>query len=390
MGVGNCRHITLECINPYEIIRKYRCKSCKEIMMCECEKEFATIYLPHQLKQGCEQKTKKRVPVTIGFQPKICRTCRGLPEIAYPTAPIPGRTTKIKRYYWREIQIETIRRFGQAIKELGYSDWLTARMEEEKIYKQIEREVLEEIKKLHNENPKYSYQEESQKEIISKYNIEVVNINGEHIKEENERKVLILFNGEKYSAEEFAIKYFNDSGYNAFKVESRPFHVLFGVFLWPIIEDPCDPNLKPISFGDRETFNGKGSCNQIFKYHPIDFGTQEYFQRRASSISKHFELIEKNSDDLLFLFDYWLPYSSKLRNYLWAIDSDSISKARKMISILDHGDIIKILKYLIKDYWARYCGWPDLLVYNEERYFFVEVKSSRDKLSEDQKKMDQR
>jgi Holliday junction resolvase-like predicted endonuclease len=37
------------------------------------------------------------------------------------------------------------------------------------------------------------------------------------------------------------------------------------------------------------------------------------------------------------------------------------------------------------NYWRNFCGWPDLLVYNQDKFFFVEVKSSNDKLSEDQK-----
>jgi Holliday junction resolvase-like predicted endonuclease len=37
------------------------------------------------------------------------------------------------------------------------------------------------------------------------------------------------------------------------------------------------------------------------------------------------------------------------------------------------------------DYWRNFCGWPDLLVYKDDEYFFVEVKSSNDKLSDDQK-----
>ena len=40
---------------------------------------------------------------------------------------------------------------------------------------------------------------------------------------------------------------------------------------------------------------------------------------------------------------------------------------------------------MIKNYWDRYLGWPDLFIYNKNQYFFVEVKSSKDKLSDNQK-----
>ena len=46
----------------------------------------------------------------------------------------------------------------------------------------------------------------------------------------------------------------------------------------------------------------------------------------------------------------------------------------------------RILRYLIRDYWGRYLGWPDLLVYKGTDWFLAEVKASGDKLSDDQKR----
>ena len=45
-----------------------------------------------------------------------------------------------------------------------------------------------------------------------------------------------------------------------------------------------------------------------------------------------------------------------------------------------------IIAYLVSHYWRRYVGWPDLLVYRNSSFFFAEVKSSRDRLSQDQKR----
>ncbi len=59
--------------------------------------------------------------------------------------------------------------------------------------------------------------------------------------------------------------------------------------------------------------------------------------------------------------------------------------ARQLIKILPPETVCQILRYLVNDYWGRYLGWPDLLAYRDKEYFFVEVKSSRDKLSPDQK-----
>ena len=40
----------------------------------------------------------------------------------------------------------------------------------------------------------------------------------------------------------------------------------------------------------------------------------------------------------------------------------------------------------MQDYWDRYLGWPDLLLHREGEFRFVEVKSSSDRLSDDQKR----
>lgn len=159
----NCTHPTVICINPYELIRKYRCNSCGEVMMCACEEKFARRFLPHQLNCGNELNTNRRIPVTIGFQKGICNTCHGLPEEAHPMAPIYGRTTKIVRYYWREIDFETIRRFGEWTDSQGHSDWLTAIIKHQEKYNSIKREVIGEIKELHRRAPKYIYIKKSLK-----------------------------------------------------------------------------------------------------------------------------------------------------------------------------------------------------------------------------------
>src|SRR5512147_1335531 len=100
-----CTHPDSRCINPYELIRKYRCHACGGVMMCACDREFAERFRPHQLRRARDRYSGLDVPVTLGFQPGICAECRGLPPEPSPKAPLRGHTSKIRRYYWREIQI---------------------------------------------------------------------------------------------------------------------------------------------------------------------------------------------------------------------------------------------------------------------------------------------
>ena len=87
---------------------------------------------------------------------------------------------------------------------------------------------------------------------------------------------------------------------------------------------------------------------------------------------------------LLDLFDYWRAPSERLRQYLWAHRDADVDRARQLIEILDADAILVILRYLIEDYWGRYLGWPDLLLWRHDQVMLVEVKSSSDRLSAEQ------
>jgi hypothetical protein len=124
-------------------------------MMCRCDEEFGRKYLPHQLDNGTDLNTKTSYIVTHGFQDTICNECRGLLPTSAPKAEIYGRTSKLKRYYWREIGFETIRLFAQWCSEQGY-DWLSLQLVYREEYKHCEQEATNKIRELHEVNPKYT------------------------------------------------------------------------------------------------------------------------------------------------------------------------------------------------------------------------------------------
>lgn len=382
-----CNHSNVTCINHYEFIRKYRCNDCGEIMMCSCDEIFGRRFLPHQLNTAKEPNTQRRIPVTLGFQEYICNACRGLPEEAHPKTPHYGSTSKIVRYYWREIYFEKTTRFNDWAEQQGYTKEYIAKQEHPDVYKSIEREVIEEFKALHETRPKYTYHEESQNDVLTKNHVEIIRLDGVYVKQD-ERRALILDQGQTYTAEEYAARYFEQRGYNVLFTESVPFHVLFGVFMWMLIQDISDPKVRIVGFGSRTAFD-QGIRNDpstlILTHLPEDFGTSGYYERRCSAIDEHFQRLPVDTPELLWTFDYWTLPSSDLCQYLWAHRPEDVARARKIIEILPAEIVRNILKYLIQSYWERYLGWPDLLVYAPGEYFFAEVKSSKDQLSEFQK-----
>lgn len=381
--LSDCIHQNRSCINPFELIRKYECHDCGGVMICACDEARGKKFLPHQLSEGTRLDTQQRILVTLGFAKKICNECRGLPADAHPKAAIYGNASKIKRYYWRELAFreqDLFEQFGgnpeRYLYEMGEP--------ESDLYKRAKREALADIKRLHETTPKYVYSEESSEFIIKTFNVRVHDVHAEYV-QDDEKKIKIRHDGELLTVEKYAECLYQSEGYHVLLLESMPFHVLFAVFTWLLIQHPSDPNVRICGFGERSAYEADGSKIPIWTQLPSDFGTPGYTLRREKSIESHFNQLRPDRNELLWFFDYWLPYSEGLRQYLWAHRQEHIIKARQLIEILEPNAIINIIRYLLTDYWGRYLGWPDLLGYNSSGVLFIEVKSSKDKLSDEQK-----
>jgi hypothetical protein len=374
-----CAHFQVTCINQYELIRKYRCSDCGTVMMCACDQDFARNFLPHQTQEGTEFKSQRRVAVTAGFQPKICSECRGLPADAAPHAEGYGNTSKIKRYYWRELCFDARRR--QATWEAENPN--ASEEERRAAYPGFQAEALETVKILHATKPKYSFAEPSQSEILALYKVPVIDLKAPYAPTPT-RGAVIQQGGSIISPERFAQDWLESQGWNVMQLESQPLHVLFGVFFWRLIQDYEDPLARMVGFAEKTEESVHGGPGQVWALHPSDFGSEGYAERRRRAVDRHFREIARE-DDLLWLFDYWLPYSHELRQYLWAHRQRHVDCARKLVEILPRTAIDCILRYLLDAYWDRYLGWPDLFMYRDQEFEFAEVKSSSDRLNGNQK-----
>ena len=244
--------------------------------------------------------------------------------------------------------------------------------------------MLNEVRAAHERSPKYVFTEDSQDQVIRRYGVEIVALRGTHVRSEV-GGLAILDGVEQCGPEEFAARHFRRLGYQSLFLESRPLHVLFGVFLWMLIQDPDDPLSQPNGFGDRNAFDRGERGERIWTFLPEDFGSSSYALRRASAVEEHFRFLETGKENLLGTFDYWISPSEPLRQYLWAHRKTDLDRVREVLCVLPPGIIIAILRHLLADYWGRYLGWPDLLCHRNGEFFLAEVKSSKDKLSHQQK-----
>ena len=353
-------------------------------MMCACDEKIGRRHLPHQLECGVELRTQRRVHVTSGFQPAVCRQCRGLPVQAHPKAEIYRRTSKIRRYYWRELAFAVLERFAEwsvSSDAVGKSD---AQRAEQR--KRIEEAVLQELKVLHSTTPKYQFKERSGAAILEECKVKIVDLKANYLRNKGDKSAAVLDVTEPCSVEEFAAQHFKRAGFETVALESAPFHVLFGVYMWLVIQDPDDPRVRVVSFGDRCFYDQRLPGELIWTSLPEDFGTFGYGCRRAKAIVKHLSTIIEDRTELQWLFDYWLSPSEGLRQYLWAHRQESIEAARKVVDIIPPPVLKTLLRYLTRNFWGRYLGWPDLLLYRADGWFLAEIKSSGDRLRKNQKR----
>ncbi|MEO6606217.1 MAG: VRR-NUC domain-containing protein, partial [Aeromicrobium sp.] len=180
--------------------------------------------------------------------------------------------------------------------------------------------------------------------------------------------------------------------------ESRPFHCLFGSLMWMWVEDPTDPRGIPQYFGRRDPPDTSGTkqtpeswMDQLLGVvMPRDFGSPNHASRRRDALESHMATLPDETQELLWLYDYWLGPSWKLRQYLWAHEPEAEATARTLIRVLGAATVKQVLRFMATNYWERYLGWPDLLTWRDgddgpEDVMLIEVKSRGDRLSEDQR-----
>src|SRR6266511_4147814 len=222
--------------------------------------------------------------------------------------------------------------------------------------------------------------------LIDKCHVEIVGLKGTYVRNAGVKSATILDGAELCRIEEFAARHFRRSGFEATFLQSAPFHVLFGVYFWSVIQDRCDRRVRTVGILDRHAYDQRRPSEVIWIRLPSDFGSPDYSRRRAKAITKHLSAIGETRAELLELFDNWLAPSVGLRQYLWAHRRESIETARKLIELIPPVILKTVLGYLVLNYWGHYSGWPDLLVYRTNQWFLAEVKSWRDKLNENQKR----
>lgn len=383
-----CKHQNVKCLNHYETFRKYLCSDCGGVYICDCERELAIAFRPHQINFAQEYGTRKRFKVD-GFAPRLCAECRGECEEPHPRAAIWGQKGKVERYYWREIFKTECELAFNWLKEQGETvqDIMEFKTRFPTVFKEIQRKAKLHWQQMHRKNPKYNCTERTEASFLSRIDVPIVKVQTAYIQIEKDNQKIgkwISPAGRKVSAEKFAEEWYMKKGFEVLRCERTLISVWVGTFFVNVIQDPFDSRQQEcIRSSTRGWRPDRRDTPLISFLLPQDFGSASYFERRREEIEKVIEQM-RIAANLEALFVQLLKTGELLRDYLWVNEDLAIKTAREALSKLPKRIVIDSIYWAIQDFWRRQSGWPDLLIYRDSEYRFVEVKTPHDKLSQKQ------
>lgn len=167
----------------------------------------------------------------------------------------------------------------------------------------------------------------------------------------------------RYQVELGAIHYYRNLGYQAVFSENEPWRMLFGLLFWDII---YDTNVKAIH-------------NPLQRV-PSDFFLPDFYYKRSDQLLERMKMA--NTREIIEEI-VRKTYEDKfgITNVLVSWYEGALDKVITLISWLSPEQIHAVLLEIAYNLRENTRGFPDLLVWNETEYAFIEIKSPTDHLS---------
>ncbi len=204
-------------------------------------------------------------------------------------------------------------------------------------------------------------------------------------------KVKYQLNEEKLFAEELAIRVYQKKGYNANWAENNYWWTIMSLLFWEVIFAKVKGSVVIRSGGtEKEVDPYEDNFEKLFETTviningmPNDFFTEEFYPRRKSIIANRIKELQ-NSDIIDKIKVAYKNYYGKNCRAIEDWNKYSIEDLINPLFNIDKNIIIEICHRLMKDFRTNRSGFPDLIVYSEKEFFFSEVKSKNDKVSQGQ------
>lgn len=217
------------------------------------------------------------------------------------------------------------------------------------------------------------------------------NVELEKVETPQKGKAKYFLDGNQFFAEEAALSYYQKMGYRGLWAENSYWWMLMSLFFWDVIFakirgavsvliDGLEIELDP----SEENFDSLFQQSILRNGMPADFFSPDFYSRRRNLIrNRVLELLNSNLEEKL-LESYKLNFGKKCRSIEnW--EKFSLDELLIAPRGIEKEKFLKILERLISNFNDNRSGLPDLLVYNDKKLLFVEVKSEKDRITEKQK-----
>lgn len=155
-------------------------------------------------------------------------------------------------------------------------------------------------------------------------------------------------------------------GAEAAHVENRIWTQLFGLLFWDLLFGP-----------------ELASLHDPFDFTPRDLANGTFFDRHAETLRERFALLDDPAAALTFLDTVWTNHETT-PNSLVAWDSRLQAFTRALVAFAPRGAIAIVLEALARDFRHQRSGFPDLMVVENERLRFLEIKTEGDQIRRQQ------
>nr|WP_246440546.1 VRR-NUC domain-containing protein [Rhabdobacter roseus] len=167
----------------------------------------------------------------------------------------------------------------------------------------------------------------------------------------------------RYRVEMGVLEYYRERGYQAFFSENEPWRALFGLVFWDII---YDTNVQAI--------------HHPLQRVPSDFFLPDFYPKRQAQLKARMQ--ELSTPEALAAA-VRQTFADKLgtTNVLVGWYEGILEAVLTVVELVSPAQLHAILLEMAHNLRENTRGFPDLLVWNEQEYAFVEVKSPTDHLS---------
>lgn len=167
----------------------------------------------------------------------------------------------------------------------------------------------------------------------------------------------------KHAIENGVVSYFQQQGFQGIFVENYAWRAIFALVFWDIIFD----------------FN----IHNPLQKRPSDFYTNSFFENRKALFINHLENIT-NKELLQKLIEKNYQEKYNFTNSFIQWHESILPLATLFIELLPLEGLKMVLLEMAKDMHKGLTGFPDVLIWNENEYCLIEVKSPTDTLSAQQ------